>query len=171
MCYLVQATRTCGLFSYGLTMGVPAVLLERGGCGLWNTDEAKRMAEDVKNILRYAGLLRDGIEPVSYKPVNIARRTISRPRSAVAGILPFHRETVLPKARIWGKSGIYLEMFCRQYMRRCLAFCYIRRSLLRSERRNRWQRMPSCDMALLCVKMRKIKKRYPPQGLPFPIMV
>lgn len=30
------------------------------------------MAEDVKNILRYAGLLRDGIEPVSYKPVNIA---------------------------------------------------------------------------------------------------
>lgn len=66
--YLVQVAATRGLFSYAPALGVPAVLLERGGCGLWREDEVRAMAADVQNILRHAGVLCDGVPPVRYAP-------------------------------------------------------------------------------------------------------
>lgn len=69
----VQVTATRGLFSYAPVLGVPAVLLERGGRGLWSGEEVRAMAADVRNILRFAGVLCDGVAPVRYAPEIIRR--------------------------------------------------------------------------------------------------
>lgn len=66
--WLVQVTATRGLFSYAPVLGVPAVLLERGGRGLWSREEVHAMAADVRNILRHADLLCDGVAPVRHAP-------------------------------------------------------------------------------------------------------
>lgn len=69
--WLVQVTATRGLFSYAPVLGVPAVLLERGGRGLWRADEVDAMAADVRSILRHAGVLCDGVAPVRHTPAVI----------------------------------------------------------------------------------------------------
>lgn len=66
--WLVQVTATRGLFSYAPVLGVPAVLLERGGCGLWSGESVNAMAADVRNILRHAGVLCDSVAPVRHAP-------------------------------------------------------------------------------------------------------
>lgn len=62
------ARRRKRVYSHAGTCGVPAVLIERGCCGLWSEDESSRDIEDVKNILRFLGVLRDGIPSVRKNP-------------------------------------------------------------------------------------------------------
>lgn len=69
--WLVQVTATRGLFSYAPVLGIPAVLLERGGRGLWSGEAVHAMAADVRNILRHAGVLCDGVAPVRHAPTII----------------------------------------------------------------------------------------------------
>lgn len=78
---LVEVTATRGLFSYAPVLGVPAVLLERGGCGLWSGEEVRAMAADVRNILRFSGVLCDGVAPILYAP-EIIRRAFYIPAPA-----------------------------------------------------------------------------------------
>lgn len=66
--YAVRSTAKNGFYSHAGTCGVPAVLIERGCCGLWSGQEAAQDIADVKNILRYLGVLCDGVSAVRRAP-------------------------------------------------------------------------------------------------------
>ena len=62
----VQVSTRRGLYSWCPTVGIPAILLERGESGLIHPGEPEAAAEDVKNILRYMGCLADGVPQKRY---------------------------------------------------------------------------------------------------------
>lgn len=66
--YAVRSQAKNGFYSHAGTCGIPAILIERGCCGLWSEDESSRDIEDVKNILRFLGVLRDGIPSARKNP-------------------------------------------------------------------------------------------------------
>jgi len=71
--YIVRSSAKNGFYSYAGQCGVPAIILERGCCGLWSEDEVLADMEDVKNMLRYLGTLQDGIDPVRYENIVLGR--------------------------------------------------------------------------------------------------
>jgi len=73
MKYAVGADGVSGLYSSAALAGKPAVLVERGQCGLWTEEESEQAVTDAKNILRFAGVLRDGVAPVRY-PQEVTER-------------------------------------------------------------------------------------------------
>lgn len=58
--YIVRSRATNGFYGYAGLCGVPAIIIERGQCGLWTEDEVCRDVEDVENLLRFCGVLSDG---------------------------------------------------------------------------------------------------------------
>lgn len=66
--YAVRSRAKNGFYSHAGTCGVPAVLIERGCCGLWSEQEVAADIADVKNLLRHVGVLCDGIAPVRKSP-------------------------------------------------------------------------------------------------------
>lgn len=65
--YIVRSGAENGFYSWAGQKGVPAILLERGGCGLLDRRQVQQDVEDVQNILRGLGFLQDGI-PVRHTP-------------------------------------------------------------------------------------------------------
>ena len=57
--YLVRSEARNGFYSHAGQCGVPAIILERGGCGLLLEDEVLADIADVKNILRGLEFLKD----------------------------------------------------------------------------------------------------------------
>ena len=57
--YLVRSETKNGFYSHAGQCGVPAIILERGGCGLLLEDEVLADIADVKNILRGLEFLKD----------------------------------------------------------------------------------------------------------------
>lgn len=57
--YLVRSETKNGFYSHAGQCGVPAIILERGGCGLLHEEEVRQDLADVKNILRGLGFLLD----------------------------------------------------------------------------------------------------------------
>ena len=57
--YLVRSEARNGFYGHAGQCGVPAIILERGGCGLLLEDEVLADIADVKNILRGLGFLKD----------------------------------------------------------------------------------------------------------------
>lgn len=57
--YLVRSEEKTGFYSHAGQCGVPAIILERGGCGLLQEEEVQQDLADVKNILRGLGFLQD----------------------------------------------------------------------------------------------------------------
>lgn len=52
--YVVESqTTTGGAYNYASASGIPSILLERGGRGLWSTDEVEADKADVRRILNY----------------------------------------------------------------------------------------------------------------------
>lgn len=66
--FAVRSTAENGFYSHAGQCGVPAILIERGFCGLWSESEADAACEDVKNILRFLGVLSDGVAAVERSP-------------------------------------------------------------------------------------------------------
>lgn len=67
-----------GAYNYAGSLGIPSILLERGCSSLWCRDEVEKDKHDVKNILRYLGVLegqphrhehKHGHKPVDVSPV------------------------------------------------------------------------------------------------------
>lgn len=56
---LVRSETKNGFYSHAGQCGVPAIILERGGCGLLHEEEVRQDLADVKNILRGLGFLLD----------------------------------------------------------------------------------------------------------------
>ncbi len=55
--FYIQSTAKTGAYNYAGILGIPSVLLERGGLGLWTEEETKASKKDIRNILRYVGIL------------------------------------------------------------------------------------------------------------------
>lgn len=52
--YVVESQLTAGgAYNYASASGIPSILLERGGRGLWSRAEVDADKEDVRNVLRY----------------------------------------------------------------------------------------------------------------------
>lgn len=55
--YVVASHSANGAFGCAAAMGVPSILAEIGGCGLWSEEEVTRYLLGVKNALAYLGVL------------------------------------------------------------------------------------------------------------------
>ena len=72
--YLVESSAENGFYSWAGQRGVPAILLERGGCGLVVPDLIQEHKQDVLRILRGLGFLEDRVEekPVAHQIITNA---------------------------------------------------------------------------------------------------
>lgn len=71
---VVSESATGGAYNYAGKLGIPSILLERGGVGTWCRSLVEDDKHDVKNILRYLGILkgnahRHGSVPKQVSPV------------------------------------------------------------------------------------------------------
>ena len=70
--YVVPSqTTTGGAYNHAGSMGVPGILIERGGLGLWSREEVDADKKDVRNILRALGVLDSAREPQLLHPVEL----------------------------------------------------------------------------------------------------
>lgn len=84
-----------GAFNRAGALGLPGILLERGGLGLWTREEVDADKRDVRNILRFLGLL-DG-ERRTCRPVLLGDVVYAAARFAGCWY-PFHRAGDLLRA-------------------------------------------------------------------------
>mgnify|MGYP002799602903 FL=1 len=69
--YVKSGIGTGGAYNYAGTLGIPSVLIERGCKGQWSEEEAEASRKDVRNILRYLGVLTTEPEPQTQTPVHM----------------------------------------------------------------------------------------------------
>ena len=55
--YMVRSNATTGAYNYAAIQGVPSLLIERGGSGLWSHEEVEAYKKDVTNVLRHLHVL------------------------------------------------------------------------------------------------------------------
>ena len=84
-----------GAFNRAGALGLPGILLERGGLGLWTREEVDADKRDVRNILRFLGLL-DG-ERRTCRPLLLGDVVYAAARFAGCWY-PFHRAGDLLRA-------------------------------------------------------------------------
>lgn len=53
--YMVKSFATTGCYNHAGEMGIPSLLLERGGNGRWSPEEVEANHKDLTNILKYVG--------------------------------------------------------------------------------------------------------------------
>lgn len=61
-CLVESQCTTGGAYNYASAIGIPSILIERGGRGLWSREEVDQDKEDVKRILAFLGILKDYVE-------------------------------------------------------------------------------------------------------------
>lgn len=72
--YLVPSqTTTGGAYNHAGSMGIPGILLERGGLGLWSREEVEADKRDVRNVLRALGVLGGAPEPRRNHPAELGK--------------------------------------------------------------------------------------------------
>ncbi len=59
-----------GSYNHAAHLGVPSILLERGGMGRWTAEEVEADKKDVRNVFRHLGLLRDAPEDRTFLPAD-----------------------------------------------------------------------------------------------------
>lgn len=70
--YLVPSqTTTGGAYNHAGSMGVPGILIERGGLGLWSREEVETDKKDVRNILHHLGVLGGEMAPQLRHPTEL----------------------------------------------------------------------------------------------------
>ena len=55
--YRVRSTAKNGLYSWAVQRDIPALLIERGGQGLWSEQEVDACCEDVRSLLRHLEIM------------------------------------------------------------------------------------------------------------------
>ena len=60
--YRVRSTARDGLYSWAVQQGIPALLIERGGQGLWSQPEVNACKADVLALMQHLGILPGGTE-------------------------------------------------------------------------------------------------------------
>lgn len=56
--YRVRSTATTGAYNSAAIQGVPSMLVERGGNGIWSREEVEAYKSDLLNVLAHLGLIR-----------------------------------------------------------------------------------------------------------------
>lgn len=70
--YLVQSPCSSGgSYNYAGSCGIPSILIERGCMGRWSEEEVKLGKEDVRNVLRYLGVLEGEVSERTYHPIDV----------------------------------------------------------------------------------------------------
>ncbi|MBA4687975.1 MAG: succinylglutamate desuccinylase/aspartoacylase family protein [Candidatus Galacturonibacter soehngenii] len=57
-----------GSYNYAGACKIPSILIERGCGGIWTKDDVVLYKEDIKNVMRFLGILEDSIQEIEYKP-------------------------------------------------------------------------------------------------------
>lgn len=55
--FILRSVATGGIYGNAARRGIPGILVERGGCGLWSRAEVDAYKADILNLLRHLGLL------------------------------------------------------------------------------------------------------------------
>lgn len=72
--YLVHSpVATGGAYNHAGSMGVPGILIERGGLGVWTQEQAEADKQDVRRVLRHLGALPGGSSPLPFRPVHLGQ--------------------------------------------------------------------------------------------------
>lgn len=69
--YMVKSTSTTGAYNSAAIRGVPSILIERGGQGLWNRADVDSSKNDVLNILKYLNVIDGELEANQHVPVDV----------------------------------------------------------------------------------------------------
>ena len=72
--YMVPSkVTTGGAYNHAGSMGVPGILIERGGLGIWSREEVEADRKDVRNVLRLLGVLDSAEEKRARHPEQLGR--------------------------------------------------------------------------------------------------
>lgn len=55
--YRVRSTAKNGLYSWAVQKGIPAILIERGGQGIWKEEDVTGFINDIKQLMGHLGIL------------------------------------------------------------------------------------------------------------------
>ena len=73
MRYRVKSGATTGAYNSCAVRGTPSLLLERGGRGLWERSEVEAYKEDIRQVMRFLGILPGGVREKTNPGVEITR--------------------------------------------------------------------------------------------------
>lgn len=57
--YRVKSSSVTGVYSFAAIQGVPSLLVERGGRGLWNREEVEAYKKDIRSLLNHFNVLKN----------------------------------------------------------------------------------------------------------------
>lgn len=61
--YIVKSAATAGVYGCAALKGIPSILIERGGRGLWSEEEVAEFREDLMRLMRHLGILPGEVAP------------------------------------------------------------------------------------------------------------
>lgn len=71
--YMVKSNVVSGgSYNHAASLGIPSILIERGGMGAWSQEEVRSTRRDVRNILCHLGLYRGVKDNRRYYPLDVA---------------------------------------------------------------------------------------------------
>jgi Predicted deacylase len=74
--YMLRSAAVTGAYNSAAKRGIPSLLIERGGCGLWSRNEVDLYKDDLKSALHALGVYPDDPnENRAFRPVDVARAT------------------------------------------------------------------------------------------------
>lgn len=73
MKYMLRSNAKTGAYNSAALRGLPALLIERGGCALWSEDEVSAYKKDVHNLLRHLQVLPGAVELPKKAPIEITK--------------------------------------------------------------------------------------------------
>lgn len=71
--YRVRSTAKTGAYNSAAVRGVPSLLIERGGCGLWSTEEVAAYKQDLYCLLAHLGVLKESKPAENTKQTELTR--------------------------------------------------------------------------------------------------
>lgn len=70
--YMVKSdVASGGAYNYAASIGIPSILIERGGMGQWSVEEVRSTRRDVRNILCHLGMYRGQKDYRQYYPLDV----------------------------------------------------------------------------------------------------
>lgn len=70
--YMVKSNVSSGgSYNYAAFCGIPSILIERGGMGVWNREEVQSNKRDIKNVLKYLGIYRGDRDNRNHYPLEV----------------------------------------------------------------------------------------------------
>ncbi len=106
--YMVRSNvASGGAYNYAASLGIPSILIERGGMGMWSGEEARSTRRDVRNILCHLGVYQGIKDYRTYYPLDV---TDVRYQDAAFGGLWYPRKRagdMIRKGEILGQVRDY----------------------------------------------------------------